>query len=34
MSLLLTSPEALRKFELDQTRIWGGVVRENGIKGE
>ncbi|HZO48237.1 MAG TPA: tripartite tricarboxylate transporter substrate binding protein [Xanthobacteraceae bacterium] len=34
MNLLLTSPEALRKFELEQTQIWGGVVRENGIKGE
>jgi tripartite-type tricarboxylate transporter receptor subunit TctC len=34
MSLLLTSPEALRKFELEQTRIWGGVARENGIKGD
>ncbi|MPZ39730.1 MAG: hypothetical protein GEU95_17055 [Rhizobiales bacterium] len=33
MSLLLTPPDALRKFELEQTRIWGGVVRENGIKG-
>ena len=34
MSLLLTPPEELRKFELEQTRIWGGVVRENGIKGD
>jgi tripartite-type tricarboxylate transporter receptor subunit TctC len=34
MNLLLTPPEALRKFELEQTQIWGGVVRENGIKGE
>ena len=34
MSLLLTSPEDLRKFEIEQTRIWGGVVRENGIKGD
>jgi tripartite-type tricarboxylate transporter receptor subunit TctC len=34
MNLLLTSPEDLRKFELEQTRIWGGVVRENGIKGD
>ena len=34
MTLLLTSPEELRKFELEQTRIWGAVVRENGIKGE
>lgn len=34
MSLLLTAPETLRKFELEQTRIWGGVVSENGIKGD
>jgi len=34
MSLLLTGPEELRKFELEQTRVWGGVVRENGIKGD
>jgi tripartite-type tricarboxylate transporter receptor subunit TctC len=34
MSLLLTPPEALRKFELEQTRIWGGVARDNGIKGD
>ena len=34
MSLLLTRPEELRKFELAQTRIWGAVVRENSIKGE
>ena len=34
MTLLLTGPEELRKFELEQTRIWGGVVRENGIKGD
>jgi tripartite-type tricarboxylate transporter receptor subunit TctC len=34
MSLLLTAPEELRKFELEQTRIWGTVVRENGIKGD
>jgi tripartite-type tricarboxylate transporter receptor subunit TctC len=34
MSLLLTLPEGLRKFELEQTRIWGGVVRDNGIKGD
>ncbi len=34
MSLLLTPPEALRKFELEQTRIWGVVVRENSIKGD
>lgn len=34
MTLLLTGPEELRKFELEQTRIWGAVVRENGIKGD
>jgi tripartite-type tricarboxylate transporter receptor subunit TctC len=34
MSLLLTGPEDLRKFELEQTRIWGAVVRENSIKGD
>jgi tripartite-type tricarboxylate transporter receptor subunit TctC len=34
MNLLLTPPEALRKFELEQTRIWGAVVRENAIKGD
>jgi tripartite-type tricarboxylate transporter receptor subunit TctC len=34
MNLLLTGPEELRKFELEQTRIWGAVVRENGIKGD
>jgi tripartite-type tricarboxylate transporter receptor subunit TctC len=34
MTLLLTGPEELRKFELEQTRIWGAVVREHGIKGD
>jgi tripartite-type tricarboxylate transporter receptor subunit TctC len=34
MTLLLTGPEELRKFELEQSRIWGAVVRENGIKGD
>jgi tripartite-type tricarboxylate transporter receptor subunit TctC len=34
MSLLLTPPDALRKFELEQTRIWGVVVREHSIKGD
>ena len=29
-----TPPEELRKFELEQTRIWGAVVRENNIKGD
>jgi len=34
MTLLLTGPEELRKFELEQTRIWGAVIRENNIKGD
>jgi len=34
MTLLLTGPDELRKFELEQTRIWGAVVRENHIKGD
>ena len=34
MTLLLTGPEELRKFELEQTRIWGTVIRENNIKGD
>jgi tripartite-type tricarboxylate transporter receptor subunit TctC len=34
MTLLLTGPEELRKFELEQTRVWGAVVREHNIKGD
>jgi tripartite-type tricarboxylate transporter receptor subunit TctC len=34
MTLLLTGPEELRKFELEQTRIWGAVIRENNIKDD
>ena len=34
MTLLFSTPEELRKFELEQTRIWGAVVRENNIKGD
>src|SRR5262245_39242129 len=34
MSLLLTGPEELRAFASEQARIWGAVVRENGIKGD
>ena len=34
MTLLLTGSEELRKFELEQTRVWGAVVRENNIKGD
>jgi tripartite-type tricarboxylate transporter receptor subunit TctC len=34
VTLLLTGPDELRKFELEQTRIWGAVVRENNIKGD
>jgi tripartite-type tricarboxylate transporter receptor subunit TctC len=34
MNLVFSTPEELRKFELEQARIWGAVVRENGIKGD
>jgi tripartite-type tricarboxylate transporter receptor subunit TctC len=34
MTLLLTGAEELRTFELEQTRIWGAIVRENKIKGD
>ncbi|MEA2987854.1 MAG: hypothetical protein QOG83_565 [Alphaproteobacteria bacterium] len=34
MTLVFSSPEDLRKFENEQARIWGAVVRENNIKGE
>ena len=27
-------PDELRKFLHDQMRVWGAVVRENGITGE
>jgi len=34
MTLLLAGAEVLRTFELEQTRIWGAIVRENKIKGD
>jgi tripartite-type tricarboxylate transporter receptor subunit TctC len=34
MTLVFSTPEELRKFEIEQTRIWGAVVRENHIKGD
>jgi tripartite-type tricarboxylate transporter receptor subunit TctC len=34
VSLRLEGPEEFRKFFDDQARIWGAVVRDNGIKAE
>jgi tripartite-type tricarboxylate transporter receptor subunit TctC len=34
VSLRLEEPDAFRKFFDDQVRIWGAVVRDNGIKAE
>ena len=34
VNLRLEGPEPFRKFFQDQVRIWGAVVRENGIKAE
>jgi tripartite-type tricarboxylate transporter receptor subunit TctC len=34
MTLVLSSPEELRKFSTDQGKLWGPVVKENDIKGE
>jgi tripartite-type tricarboxylate transporter receptor subunit TctC len=34
VSLRLEGPDAFRKFFDDQARIWGAVVRDNGIKAE
>ena len=34
MALVFSTPEELRKFELEQTRIWSSVVREHNIKGD
>jgi tripartite-type tricarboxylate transporter receptor subunit TctC len=34
VSLLLSGPEELRKFVAEQMRVWGGVARENNIKGD
>jgi tripartite-type tricarboxylate transporter receptor subunit TctC len=33
MTLIFSTPEELRKFEIEQTRTWGAVIRENNIKG-
>jgi tripartite-type tricarboxylate transporter receptor subunit TctC len=34
VDLVLGGPEKLRAFYNEQAQLWGGVVRENGIKGE
>ncbi|HKH66150.1 MAG TPA: tripartite tricarboxylate transporter substrate-binding protein, partial [Reyranella sp.] len=34
VSLLLGGPEELRKFVAEQMQVWGGVARENNIKGD
>jgi tripartite-type tricarboxylate transporter receptor subunit TctC len=34
MSLVLSSPEELRKFSTDQGKLWGPIVKENDIRGE
>ena len=34
VSLLLGGPEHLRKFVAEQMQVWGGVARENNIKGD
>jgi tripartite-type tricarboxylate transporter receptor subunit TctC len=34
VSLLLGGPEDLRKFVAEQMQVWGGVARENNIKGD
>jgi tripartite-type tricarboxylate transporter receptor subunit TctC len=34
ITLSLGGPEELRRFFDDQMRIWGTVVRENGIKSD
>ena len=34
MTLQLAGAEDLRRFVDDQLRVWGAVIRENGIKGE
>src|SRR4051812_15423114 len=34
MTLVMSSPEELRKFSTDQGKLWGPVVKENDIKGE
>jgi hypothetical protein len=34
MTLVLSGPEELRIFAGEQARIWGAVVRDNGIKAD
>jgi hypothetical protein len=34
MNVLLQGPEQLRQFETEQARLWGSVIRENGIKAD
>jgi tripartite-type tricarboxylate transporter receptor subunit TctC len=34
MTMVFSTPEELRAFEREQGRIWGAIVRENGIKGD
>jgi tripartite-type tricarboxylate transporter receptor subunit TctC len=34
MTMVFSTPEELRSFEREQGRIWGAIVRENGIKGD
>lgn len=34
MNMAFSSPEALRRFEQEQARIWSAVIRDNGIKGD
>jgi tripartite-type tricarboxylate transporter receptor subunit TctC len=34
VSLLLGAPEDMRKFLAEQMQVWGGVARENNIKGD
>ena len=34
MTLVFSTPQELRQFEQEQSRMWSAVVRENGIKGD
>ena len=34
MTLVMSNPEDLRKFSVEQGKLWGPVVKENDIKGE
>ena len=34
MTLVFSTPQELRQFEQEQSRVWSVVVRENGIKGD